>query len=503
MGNDSSEIIGVIVTLLVLGLLPVLARIYVRAVIKRNFGWDDWLIALSTVFGAIYAAAFLASVAFGFGRSPESLTEEQKSKITLWHSIGRSMIIIAFAPGKASVAVFLMRVFPQRSFKIVLWTIIVSSVIVFVTVGILNIVHCHPADKLWLPDKPGSCWRPETFAAVIYFAGFRTYHISAIGYNGDFDHNAVVLAIWALAEWTAINIAACVPSLRPLFFRGPHKHNASCSPGHYNPDGTPRYPATGDEGSHVGFAVGLRTFLGGGGGNAAGARNSGYAAGSRYSRRSNHATRGSGDHAFLKTISGWGKGSSGPSGSTTRSAAARERDHGYGYGEEEDVLGLKGMGMTHGVAGSWARVASQTSSIHSNSDETSHGGHAQAHGRPRGRTGSADDSASQSGDNSGVVRESSRRRRGGGRGGSGRGGGMAAAAGIGMMGMGTMGAGASPVSSRTPSEREEDEVDPEQMHVQVRRDIMVDEDRRPSECEIGVAVSDPNEKERRLGLEDV
>ena len=81
------------------------------------------------------------------------------------------MIIIAFAPGKASVAVFLMRVFPQRSFKIVLWTIIVSSVVVFVTVGILNIVHCSPAKKLWVPETPGTCWQPKTFAATIYFAG--------------------------------------------------------------------------------------------------------------------------------------------------------------------------------------------------------------------------------------------------------------------------------------------------------------------------------------------
>ena len=158
--------------------------------------------------------------------------------------------------------------------------------------------------------------------------------------------------------------------------------------------------------------------------------------------------------------------------------------------------------MTHGVAGSWARVRSQTSSIHSTSDEASHGVHTQAHGRPRGQTGLADDSSSTSGKKShgGIVREPSKRKRGGG-GGSG----MAAAAGIGMMGMGTMGASAPAASSdgsRTQSDREEEEVDPEQMHVQVRRDIMVDEDRRPSESEIGLAVSDANEKESGLRTED-
>ena len=73
MGNDSGEIIGVIVTLLILGLLPVLARIYVRAVIKRNFGWDDWLIALSTVGFCIHSSVGVIKHADHTGVASRSL----------------------------------------------------------------------------------------------------------------------------------------------------------------------------------------------------------------------------------------------------------------------------------------------------------------------------------------------------------------------------------------------------------------------------------------------
>ena len=43
--NLRPTFIGILILLLVLGLIPIVARVYVRIYIKHAFGWDDiWIV---------------------------------------------------------------------------------------------------------------------------------------------------------------------------------------------------------------------------------------------------------------------------------------------------------------------------------------------------------------------------------------------------------------------------------------------------------------------------
>lgn len=76
--DRSGDVRAVGIVFLVLPLLSVLARCYVRIFMIKNFAVDDWLAVTTMVFMTAYAALIIAGAGTGVGRHQADLTLEQK-----------------------------------------------------------------------------------------------------------------------------------------------------------------------------------------------------------------------------------------------------------------------------------------------------------------------------------------------------------------------------------------------------------------------------------------
>lgn len=79
MKRDRSEEVRAIgIVFLVLPLIAVLARCWVRIRIIKNFAMDDWLAVVTMVFMTAYASLIIAGASTGVGRHESELTVNQK-----------------------------------------------------------------------------------------------------------------------------------------------------------------------------------------------------------------------------------------------------------------------------------------------------------------------------------------------------------------------------------------------------------------------------------------
>lgn len=79
MKQDRSEEVRAIgIAFLVVPLITVLARCYVRIFMIKNFAVDDWLAVVTMVFMGAYASLIIAAASTGVGRHEAELTVDQK-----------------------------------------------------------------------------------------------------------------------------------------------------------------------------------------------------------------------------------------------------------------------------------------------------------------------------------------------------------------------------------------------------------------------------------------
>ncbi|KAK2760702.1 hypothetical protein FQN54_001937 [Arachnomyces sp. PD_36] len=267
-------VLAVTIATLSVGGFFVLARVLTRTLIRPQFGWDDALIVITWVRCMItsasrflvlgYNIAVFVSVERGYGRHYVTLTDQQAVGAVKAEVIAQFLAISSFPTGKASIALFLQRIFPGRKLKWVLWVFVGANAICFYIDAILILVQCQPVAFQWDHSIPGgSCWTSSIvvswgfltgvtgavtdflFAIVpwIYvrnlqmglkekisvgvalsmgfFAGacsiLKIYYTWTLGAHADFTYDTVPLVIWSCAELGLINVAACIPPLRPLY----------------------------------------------------------------------------------------------------------------------------------------------------------------------------------------------------------------------------------------------------------------------------------------------
>ncbi|KAG8529633.1 uncharacterized protein KY384_005113 [Bacidia gigantensis] len=194
-------------------LVVVCLRVYVRRSFVQRLGLDDRTIILAMIFGLITLATDSVKVANGFGRHVDTLDQRQQWTIIRFSIIGTPTLIISQGLAKVSICFLLLRLLrdakaPRR--KIALHALIAFlAIYTFMTVVVL-LAQCNPISKNWDKSKPGSCWNPAVLSNVgIVHGGFNT--------SKDFAYTQIPLYLWADLEQNLAIIAACIPTLRPLF----------------------------------------------------------------------------------------------------------------------------------------------------------------------------------------------------------------------------------------------------------------------------------------------
>ena len=124
------------------------------------------------------------SISHGYGKHSNTLSLSQYGEVVHAEVIGQAFAIASFPTGKASVAVCLMRIFPGKKLRWLLWFIVAMNAIAFYLDAILILVQCNPVRKQWDRTAPGYCWDPSVIANYGIYTGGMACSVGARGADG-------------------------------------------------------------------------------------------------------------------------------------------------------------------------------------------------------------------------------------------------------------------------------------------------------------------------------
>ncbi|CRG82709.1 hypothetical protein PISL3812_00053 [Talaromyces islandicus] len=168
--DNGPAVNGVTWSFLIVAVVSVLLRCYVRIFMIKSFGYDDILIVITL--GVLIAGDVVISnmVSAGMGRHLEYLSNPKYSalQIAKWNAIYQILNVSGALLTKISIGLFLLRLKQSRKFTIAVWGVLTP---LFITTLILCFVvglQCRPLRALWTPTIKGQCISPETPLNVSY-----------------------------------------------------------------------------------------------------------------------------------------------------------------------------------------------------------------------------------------------------------------------------------------------------------------------------------------------
>lgn len=263
--NKGPTILAICCTLTAVATIFVSARLYVRAKILSRVGLDDWLIIISMICGYIMLGLTIAAVRAGNGRHFAVLTNEQRSGAILYTIAGFCPGIFSFAIPKLAVVALLTKITnPSQAHKTFLWCMTSGCFVILFGCVIILFAQCQPSRSQWDFTIPRKCWSPwvlvyyaiaagtlsaavdlylAVYPAVVLYnlrmnvkkkialsaalglgsiatavAIYKSTRLPALASN-DFTYNTSDITVWTSIEGNSIIIAACIPTLQPLFER--------------------------------------------------------------------------------------------------------------------------------------------------------------------------------------------------------------------------------------------------------------------------------------------
>ncbi|OJD26601.1 hypothetical protein ACJ73_02010 [Blastomyces percursus] len=272
-------------------LVLVMARVITRTRLIQRWGWDDAFMCLAMACALVNTICVTICIHYGTGRHVYYLNEHQKVQANKFNWISQGFHVMSTNWGKVSIGFFLLRIVDRAKRQkyvffggMVLLTI-VNSVCVYTIYG-----QCTPTTALWNgtgPGKKGSCWHPNLQRDYAFFQGsfsaasdlalalypvfiiwrlqmarklkigltcvlalgivataaaiVKTIFLAELVARADYTFETINLTTWISTEQYVIIIAACIPTLGPLFTattgRTPSGRRAGSSPG-YRPSGS-------------------------------------------------------------------------------------------------------------------------------------------------------------------------------------------------------------------------------------------------------------------------
>ncbi|EEH05525.1 integral membrane protein [Histoplasma capsulatum G186AR] len=269
----------------------VLARIITRTRLIQRWGWDDAFMCLAMVCALVNTVCVTICIHYGTGRHVYYLNDYQKVQANKYNWISQGFHVMSTNWGKVSIAFFLLRIVDRAKRQRYIFFVgmvvltIVNSVCVYTIYG-----QCTPTTALWNgvgPGKKGSCWHPNIQRDYAFFQGsfsaasdlvlalypvfiiwqlqmarnikigltcvlalgvvataaavVKTIFLAELVARSDYTFETINLTTWISTEQYLIIIAACIPTLGPLFTattgRTPSGRRAGSSPG-YKPSGS-------------------------------------------------------------------------------------------------------------------------------------------------------------------------------------------------------------------------------------------------------------------------
>ncbi|KAL2062255.1 hypothetical protein VTL71DRAFT_6521 [Oculimacula yallundae] len=168
--NRAPEVYAVAGVFLALTWITALLRCYVRGVLVKKFGLEDYLAILALILFTSTGAFALLGISHSMGMHLAEIPLENLTPAMMYWFSTELAYVLATCALKMSVAVFLLRIAVKKSHKIILYT--TSAGVMIFTVGyfLFLVFQCSPIDYFWnqFSLKPGSCLDPELVGALTY-----------------------------------------------------------------------------------------------------------------------------------------------------------------------------------------------------------------------------------------------------------------------------------------------------------------------------------------------
>ncbi|KAH7350317.1 hypothetical protein BKA66DRAFT_291273 [Pyrenochaeta sp. MPI-SDFR-AT-0127] len=257
--TDAWKVIVIITACSLLSTVIVGLRFYVRLVITRKFGNEEWALAAALATYFISVSLILVCVKYGLGQHFYTLSTRERSQFLKFMWIASTAYGAIIMLIKATFLLQYRRVFPLPSFQRVC-DIFLAFIAAWALAGTIGaFLHCRPLIRNWDPAEPTGCaeridfWLSMGILHVIsdvlifllplpllrtlplpklqkgvlmavFSLGFFTCAISIIRLttlhastsSDDPTWINVNTVVWSVAEVTCAIFCACIPTLRPL-----------------------------------------------------------------------------------------------------------------------------------------------------------------------------------------------------------------------------------------------------------------------------------------------
>ncbi|OTA98543.1 hypothetical protein M426DRAFT_45973, partial [Hypoxylon sp. CI-4A] len=160
-------IVAVTSILLGIAIILVCLRWYVRLLISKNIGWDDGLI-LFTLYphtklceGILIAGDLtifeMAAAGVGYHLSELSNPELAVAKVLEWNTVYQVLNVIGAFFTKLSIGIFLLRFKNSRRLRLAIWIFLTPLALTTLVVVFTVLLQCIPLSKFWTPSIDGHC----------------------------------------------------------------------------------------------------------------------------------------------------------------------------------------------------------------------------------------------------------------------------------------------------------------------------------------------------------
>ncbi|RDH27773.1 hypothetical protein BDQ94DRAFT_184325 [Aspergillus welwitschiae] len=144
---DESHNAGIVIVVgtlaLIMTLICLLIRVYVRTILSPGFGRDDYLLFVATAFAIIQTSLVMSNSAKGFGTSIRLLSSDQVVKVQRTTAATDTLFLITVFFSKCCVLGMLSRLTPQRIHHFILYGVLGLSICWVLSSVLIILVNCE------------------------------------------------------------------------------------------------------------------------------------------------------------------------------------------------------------------------------------------------------------------------------------------------------------------------------------------------------------------------
>ncbi|PVH82004.1 hypothetical protein DL98DRAFT_514370 [Cadophora sp. DSE1049] len=151
--------------------LVMAARMYVRTVMLKTLGVDDWLILAATICGVGVFICFVGETHNGKGMHTKSIRPDEMIRLSHWTFFHSIIVTVGISLVKLSVAFFLLRLAPGKGHKVFLYCVIAFLVAFTLSSAGTIMFSCIPIRASWdrASEPNAKCFSLDTFTNIGLF----------------------------------------------------------------------------------------------------------------------------------------------------------------------------------------------------------------------------------------------------------------------------------------------------------------------------------------------